>query len=1676
MEVAELTAVVTANVSGLVSALGDAETALKSIQDSMVATEKSAAALGKTLKTAFQTGVGSTGTQLVAATKAQSSALKQLADDHIKQAAAAKAAGGAQDAKAASTNADTNATEANTTATKANAAALAAQADAAKNSGDELDALSVAEEKATKAVQAQADALILLENSATAAGNVAKTFASATEEGAIAADLAAAATLKYNAALRYNSVEAQAAIGSQEMLDRALKNSRSSYGVTMGALQNAERDFMAAMQNAGAAAPGSSEQLLYRLQAANALATIEQVYGKAVRVNNELLDQTYKSQNAIAEVMNVQILKEDELANAQAKTAAAIEKQITGLRQEYASSTAIVNSIKDMNNLTSEESAAIIQQARVKKELLAYDKEIESWREKQLATTKATTAAEEELTIAQQASLIAAARVATVTDLQSPVNATRSQISALQTAGIASNDPRLLTLQKQLADQEAALLAQQRRIGLVPPEEKAPPQLRIKPVESPFKAGAANEIDSVAKSTRGAAGSFFNLGTAAAFASTSFLVGLFGGTALRSVIEASRGLSTAQDVLGNTVRSVGGDWKIQQAAIESYVVTAANASGFTDTDLTNSLTKLVAATGSVKAGEAALTVTTNLARAKNLDLATATRDVTLVSEGHASVLRRQGIVLPVVTAATQQLKERLAAASDAGIHFTAASKLAATQLAKQHDAAATAAIDMVVLRSSVQGADAAYSKSSKGGIDQFKVALDRLKVSIGDALLPEFDKIVRELGKVASAWVKSGAVTKGAEEGLNLVKNTIKAIAPVIEDLYSALKDAVNALGGLKTVLIDLSVLWVAKFALLEHPVLTLAVALDQLLQHFKALHGVIGPLLAVAGGAFLAIQLGAQKAILQMAIFFGLSKGEATEFKSLTDIIVSGATAASAAISGTVNQMRGLAVATEAAAKATEELSIAQKTETAVAAPAVSGVVSRTKQYTGTMVAEEGAAAAATTGGEVAGGGFLAGLAEVPFGPIALGLTVVGGALLYFLSRATPVESATKALTKSLLGFQSAEQSASSSRLTVAQDRIALATAKSALATTNAARGSNAYRSASLAVGQATNQLSDDQQTLRQNLLNTAEAFKQATDKADGLLKASIQQAGENTSTAFEGRGAGADGGNQQVLQAQRVAESLDLSTKAIQKNIVANNQFSPTIQRNGLLLEQFIRILGDPKLVTPHEVQVILKNQDAKAQLNDLLAQLGKLPKEVVIQIKEDYLISTTGAPPSAVTGHPSGSLLQNYQGISQTDRNLIAGANTAYTATPNTKTLDALIAANQRALSDLKKISPNASSYELYQQDKAGLITAIKDLKAPQPDLTVKPGGGGKLTGLAAQIGAAAANRLSNAQAAANQAGSVTPGTYDPKVLEEQKKLRQTILTTIGLLHAKESQVGANTKEGVAIAKEIAGYQKQAATSLKNIDKEQAAKVSSAVNRRIGGILGTGSQNPVAASAARELSLLRTTLLDSLKHEGGKAGLAAFGPNVESDSIRQLIALIRSQPGTTNRTVNAIEKVYKAIELASAKHVKIDTDNTQKIADYLKQIKATLSQGRYASNYVAPSAYKLTAGIHYASEADRVAAEQRISQGFAYANGKIPGAGAAAGVPLPPYTNEGTTPGATPTKQPVYRRYPGPHQTIHIDNVNINDKNVWSTKKLQSEILTVVNRNTTQTKGANAGKRPA
>ena len=126
--------------------------------------------------------------------------------------------------------------------------------------------------------------------------------------------------------------------------------------------------------------------------------------------------------------------------------------------------------------------------------------------------------------------------------------------------------------------------------------------------------------------------------------------------------------------------------------------TPAGGSGFTGDELRSSLSALVTVTKDTKQAQTDQSAAEDLARARGIDLASATNIVIKAQEGNVGALKKLGIIVPAVTKNVDDLKashqkftpEQLKAAQAADKQATATAALAAIQKAAQGQAEAYA--------------------------------------------------------------------------------------------------------------------------------------------------------------------------------------------------------------------------------------------------------------------------------------------------------------------------------------------------------------------------------------------------------------------------------------------------------------------------------------------------------------------------------------------------------------------------------------------------------------------------------------------------------------------------------------------------------------------------------------------------------------------------------------------------------------------------------------------------------------------------------------------------------------------------------------------------------------------------------------------------------------------------
>lgn len=193
------------------------------------------------------------------------------------------------------------------------------------------------------------------------------------------------------------------------------------------------------------------------------------------------------------------------------------------------------------------------------------------------------------------------------------------------------------------------------------------------------------------------------------------LVGVL-GESIKAAIDDESSIS----LLTASLKANVPGWDGTTAAIEAYITSAEAASAFSKDDLRTSLEALVGATHNVAKAEADQATATNLARFKNIDLASATQLVVDIEAGRFRGLAQLGIAVHKGETAQQALNSVNAIAA---------------------------------------GQDTSYLGTTAGRMDALNNNIHDLSVSLGLELLPVFDNILALLNNQLVPAVKSAAAT-----------------------------------------------------------------------------------------------------------------------------------------------------------------------------------------------------------------------------------------------------------------------------------------------------------------------------------------------------------------------------------------------------------------------------------------------------------------------------------------------------------------------------------------------------------------------------------------------------------------------------------------------------------------------------------------------------------------------------------------------------------------------------------------------------------------------------------------------------------------------------------------------------------------------------------------------------
>jgi uncharacterized protein (DUF2062 family) len=269
--------------------------------------------------------------------------------------------------------------------------------------------------------------------------------------------------------------------------------------------------------------------------------------------------------------------------------------------------------------------------------------------------------------------------------------------------------------------------------------DRATAQLGAMRKEATAQAGPWKTMGSAIRSTWAKIGS-----TVAAVAVAKWLKDSLGAARAYQL-----GLAQLRTAVIDTTHGGAAAWAGYQAQMNKVVDAQSNLSAYSHGQLEEALTTLTQTTGSSTKGLKLLGLATDLARAKNMDLGTASKLVGKVADGNTSSLARYGIVLKKGSTSTEAL---------------------------------------AALQQRFAGAAKTYGDSSAGAADKFHNSLQQLQITVGTALLPVVNKLMGYLNTGLSLFQKLPGPVKDVVVALGAIAGVAAIMAPFVGSIVAAAK------------------------------------------------------------------------------------------------------------------------------------------------------------------------------------------------------------------------------------------------------------------------------------------------------------------------------------------------------------------------------------------------------------------------------------------------------------------------------------------------------------------------------------------------------------------------------------------------------------------------------------------------------------------------------------------------------------------------------------------------------------------------------------------------------------------------------------------------------------------------------------------------------------------------
>lgn len=224
---------------------------------------------------------------------------------------------------------------------------------------------------------------------------------------------------------------------------------------------------------------------------------------------------------------------------------------------------------------------------------------------------------------------------------------------------------------------------------------------------------------------------------------------------LFSSISAAKEAEIAQTQLKQSLGSAGVSFQKYGKNIDAAIQKTSKLAGIDDEELSGVFSNLVRSTGSVAKATKGMALAANIARARNIPLATAAKAVEKAFLGSDLALRRVGVVVPKTTRAydalkgqVNQLEDSMKGATDsekAALQVKVDSIKAGYDAAKASDKQASSQSAIATAQRKFAGEAEAYGKTAAGAQDKLSVAWENLQEKLGAKLLPILTKVMLRL-------------------------------------------------------------------------------------------------------------------------------------------------------------------------------------------------------------------------------------------------------------------------------------------------------------------------------------------------------------------------------------------------------------------------------------------------------------------------------------------------------------------------------------------------------------------------------------------------------------------------------------------------------------------------------------------------------------------------------------------------------------------------------------------------------------------------------------------------------------------------------------------------------------------------------------------------------------------